>query len=37
MSVQQAVAAHKSPFEFDGRLIPLDDGFGVFITMNPVR
>lgn len=35
LTIQQAIVSKKSPFEFEGRLIPLDANFGVFITMNP--
>mmetsp|Transcript_44767 Transcript_44767/g.87731 ORF Transcript_44767/g.87731 Transcript_44767/m.87731 type:complete len:3997 (-) Transcript_44767:184-12174(-) len=35
LTIQHAIANHKSPFEFEGHLIPLKPSFGVFITMNP--
>lgn len=35
LTIQQAIVLKKSPFEFEGRLIPLNTNFGVFITMNP--
>lgn len=35
LTVQQAIIYAKSPFEFEGRMIPLNTNFGVFITMNP--
>jgi dynein heavy chain len=35
MTIQQAIIQQKSPFNFCGRMLPLDSHFGVFITMNP--
>lgn len=35
LTIQTAVSAGKMQFEFEGRLLPLGQNFGVFITMNP--
>jgi len=35
LTIQTAVSSAKTQFEFEGRLMPLDAHFGVFITMNP--
>jgi hypothetical protein len=35
LTIQTAVTAGKTQFDFEGRLLPLDYNFGVFITMNP--
>jgi len=35
LTIQTAVTAGKTQFDFEGRLLPLDTHFGVFITMNP--
>ncbi|KAE9330777.1 Dynein heavy chain 6, axonemal [Phytophthora fragariae] len=35
LCIQQAIVADVDEFEFEGNLIRLNTGFGVFITMNP--
>jgi len=35
LTIQQAIRSHSDEFMFEGRLIPLNPRFGVFITMNP--
>ncbi|KAL8017811.1 putative bromodomain, AAA+ ATPase domain, dynein heavy chain region D6 P-loop [Plasmopara halstedii] len=35
LCIQQAIVADLNEFEFEGSLIKLNTGFGVFITMNP--
>jgi len=35
LTIQSAVRGHQKEFEFEGRVIPLNLRFGVFITMNP--
>lgn len=35
LTIQQAISADKDIFDFEGRNIPLNKNFGVFITMNP--
>ncbi len=35
LTIQMAIIQQRNPFEFQGRFIPLDTAFGVFITMNP--
>lgn len=35
LCIQQAIIADVDQFEFEGKLIRLNTGFGVFITMNP--
>lgn len=35
LCIQQAIVADVDQFEFEGKMIRLNTGFGVFITMNP--
>ena len=35
LCIQQAIVLSAKEFEFEGKLIPLNTAFGVFITMNP--
>ena len=35
LTIQQAIKRDEIEFEFEGRVIPLNHRFGVFITMNP--
>lgn len=35
MTIQAAVRARLKEFDFEGKIIPLNLRFGVFITMNP--
>jgi dynein axonemal heavy chain len=35
LTIQQAISMKKEQFKFEGRMIPLNTNFGVFITMNP--
>jgi dynein heavy chain len=35
LCIQQAIILSAKEFEFEGKIIPLNTGFGVFITMNP--
>ncbi|CAM9568719.1 unnamed protein product [Heterosigma akashiwo] len=35
LCIQQAISVDAEEFEFEGQTIPLAQGFGVFITMNP--
>ena len=35
LTIQVAIRKNVDNFEFEGRNIPLDHSFGVFITMNP--
>lgn len=35
LTIQVAIRKEVETFEFEGRTIPIDPSFGVFITMNP--
>lgn len=35
LCIQQAIVLQAKEFEFEGKIIPLNTAFGVFITMNP--
>jgi hypothetical protein len=35
LCIQQAIAKRSKEFDFEGKIIPLNFAFGVFITMNP--
>jgi len=35
LCIQQAIITSAKEFEFEGKIIPLNTAFGVFITMNP--
>lgn len=35
LTIQQAIKRGEVEFDFEGRIIPLNSKFGVFITMNP--